>query len=834
MSNDGPVKIEDKQIIDMPFLYPDRILELSKKSALSSKIEIEPAVKATAKEVIESSMDSIDDEFDLSEDELEFLSPGEASESQARVDLSSKAADDIVIEEHKLSLLDFLIARSGYPIQDIENYSEHYRLQFENIILEKDGIFEKFFLAVQNNIELLSAEKGNEKKSKATITKEAREKALVDFGPAIFSRLGAYYAKDSKYYFEQNELAVELSAYFLKQLYQTPVVAKKMLQSHKNKVDAHHKIKLAELQERLPTTFYGEISELALIKDDFDLFLLSPSVLSLAQNQPFKFVEPSFSRGSLLLELQEVLERSHNLFRVKHGCSQRDMLSSVSSDVEYYDIWSEIETPEHELAERFSRISFERETEMLPSEFLNIKIRYFSDFLFQNNFDFNILNNLNAVEKIYIVKKFVIDTVNNILKPNLLSEIKANEGKIKAVKLQLTQARKRVEDKYLKDNHGGKALKDLSKELGKGAAEISANIKAQVEVDEECIRLNGTLVALENKQALASLDAIEKAAQEFKDEFIHLYHPEILVVKKALEKSYKELCDAQKATEVFLKTGGTTSCLTFLPIKISSDSPGPDRYECLVAMAGAEIQETDDAINAHALLEAFSAGLEQFNDFTFRYVGQSSHALDLLLKQIGKGLSGREYALSSMKQDILPVYEKSCAEKRLINELIALFSSYGEQVQVLGCDNIALPKYIDTTPERQKALAPVVEEPVCDDKKAKKKQASNKEDSSKKGSNYFTIDAKLSNEKDDITYLSAEHITCCSSCQAQKPAVMTVLFNALRQSEKLAEKQRVLLSAMPVKEEEKVSIVNADARHCGMQSGVIESKDARKTLVCSM
>lgn len=250
-------------------------------------------------------------------------------------------------------------------------------------------------------------------------------------------------------------------------------------------------------------------------------------------------------------------------------------------------------------------------------------------------------------------------------------------------------------------------------------------------------------------------------------------------------------------------------------------------------MSGAEL-DNDESINAHAVLKSFAKEITALEIpdqgiFSFRYVDPGSHSLELLLKQIGKGLSGSAQPLSPLKKDVLPIFEKACAEKRLINELIALFSLHGEQVQVLGCDNIALPKYIDTTPERQKTLAPVVEEPIRDDKKARKKQVPQKVEPAKRASNYFTIDARLSNREDDITYLSAEHITCCSSCQAQKPAVMTVLFNALQQSEKLAAQQRALLSSMTVAKEESVVL-----KHCGEQSGSIEMTDSRKVLVCSM
>lgn len=828
MSNDGPVKIEGKQIIDMPFLYPDRILELAQKSALSSKMEIEPAVKATGKEVLESSMGSIDDEFALSEDGLEFL----LEESQARATVSFKAESD-VIEEHKLSLLDFLIARSGYPIQDIENYSEHYRLQFENIILEKDGVFEKFFLAVQNNIELLSAEKGNEKKSKTTITKEAREKALVDLGPGIFERLGKYYKENSKYYFEENDLSKLLSKHFLTQLYKKPELANQMLKAQENKTQGQHNGMVEEFKKLLPFIYNGTMEELKYIENDFDLFLISPSVLDIATNKERSASAKTNSRADLLSNLHDVLEIVHN-YRKNHNFTLTDVLKA--SDKRPLDL-------QHNtmLEEEFSRLTIQEKSKMTPLMYIHQRLLDFRKILTENNIeffdsnDFVVFNSLNPAEMVFVIEKFMMDFMNKIQTPKVNEQKKPLQAEIKKKELELKHEKTRVTTEYLKENHEGKDLLTLAKLLKAEVRSIQTNIKNACDNDDACKKISNDISALNTQLSdlQASVDMLNQQIKDFKDDFIKEYYPQIIPVANGLAQSYEILLKQELANNVFLKNGGTYSCLTFLPIKINAcNEEGEHRFECLIAMSGAELDD-GESINAHAVLKKFAENIDALEipeqgSFTFRYVGPSSPSLDLLLKQVGKGLSGSEQSLSSLKQDVLPTFEKACAEKRLINELIALFSSHGEQVQVLGCDNIALPKYIDTMPERQKVLAPVVERPVIADNKAKKKQAIQK-----KSSNYFTIDAKLSNERDDITYLSAEHITCCSSCQAQKPAVMTVLFNALRQSEKLAEKQRVLLSAMPVKEEEKVSIVNADARHCGMESGVIE-KDARKTLVSCM
>lgn len=825
MSNDGPVKIEDKQIIDMPFLYPDRIMELSKKLESPSKIGINPAIEA---------IDSDIDDLELSD--LELLSPEEKPQYQARLALSSKAADDLIIEEHKLSLIDFLIARSGYPIQDIENYSEHYRLQFENIILEEDGIFEKFFLAVQRNLATLSTEKDSEKKSTATLVKEAREKALIDLGPGIFERLGSYYKESSKYYFEENDLSKSLSKHFLSQLYQNPELAQQMLQAQDNKTKGQYAGMLEEFKKLLPFVYNGTMEELKYIENNFDLFLISPSILDIAQNKERKVSTGNNSRADLLSNLHDMLETVHNA-RKSRNFTLADMLNVVPESERPSDL-----NHNSRLEDAFSRLSLREESEITPFMYIEQQLSIFREILNKNDIkffeinDFSVFSSLNPAERVFIIQKFMMDFMSKTQIPKIDAQQNILDAQIKDKELELKTEKTRVTTKYLRDNYNGQDLPTLSKTLKGGMRQVHENIQRACNNDDACKRISDDIAELKMQfNALqVSVDELNQQIRDFKADFIGKYYPQIIPVANGLAQSYEALVQQERANNTFLKNGGTYSCLTFLPIKINAcNEEGEHRFECLIAMSGAEL-DNDESINAHAVLKSFAKEITALEIpgqgvFSFRYVDPGSHSLELLLKQIGKGLSGSAQPLSPLKNDVLPIFEKACAEKRLINELIALFSLHGEQVQVLGCDNIALPKYIDTTPKRQKALAPVVEEPVLVDKKATKKHVPKKEEASKKASNYFTIDARLSNDEDDITYLSAEHITCCSSCQAQKPAVMTVLFNALQQSEKLAAQQRALSSSMTIEKKESVVL-----KHCGEQSGSIEMADSRKALVCSM
>ncbi len=94
---------------------------------------------------------------------------------------------------------------------------------------------------------------------------------------------------------------------------------------------------------------------------------------------------------------------------------------------------------------------------------------------------------------------------------------------------------------------------------------------------------------------------------------------------------------------------------------------------------------------------------------------------------------------------------------------MVLFSQR-EQVQVLGCDNIALPTAKQLRDEFQNQL-PVL---GADDPK-------------------FDIKARLASATSaakEVT-LRAEHIPCCDSYQAKKPAVFTVLYSSMQQSQRL-------------------------------------------------
>lgn len=826
MSQDGPLKVEDLQIVDIPFLYPERISALAGKLKPPSKMDAglvittEPTPRLTT---------NIDDDFDISE--LDSLSPLQKPQFQARMDLSSKAADD-VIEEHKLSLLDFLIARAGYPLERAEDYSERYRAQFESMILEEDGIFEKFFLQVKKNIEEIKNADNAGLKKHELIVKEAREKALSDLGPGVFERLGSYYSPSSKYYFEENDLSKSLSNHFLSQLYQNPVLAKKMLQSQADKTKGQYAGMLEEFVKLLPYAYNGTIDELKSVENDFELFLLSPSILAIAQGKVLSTSKKSSSRADLLSNLHDMLEIIHN-DRLRHNFTMADMFSPALTRPE--------DLPhDTTLVDAFSRLSIREDSDITPLMYVDQHLMEFREILKAHNIEFfdshsfEAFRSLNPTEMVFVVQKFMLDFMKNAKKPEVAAEQHDLQRQIKAKELELKQEKTRVTIEYLALNHSGKELSVLTKELRGGMKQVNENIQQACANDHECKKIVADIEVLQeqSKTLQNTLDSLDKKIKAFKNTFIAKFYPEIVPVANGLTQSYRKLLLEEEDNTSFLKNGGTYSCLTFLPIKIK-DSSGlsDDRFECLVAMSGAEL-DIEHAVNAHAVLKAFAQDMGTVNipgqgDFNFRYVGPGSSALELLLKQIGKGLSGSENALSPLKGDVLPIFEKACAEKRLINELIALFSLHGEQVQVLGCDNIALPKYTDITPERQKALRSLntgkVSTPVKASGKASAKASSS---SVAKVSPFFAIQAKLELDgaEQEMT-LGAEHITCCSSCQAQKPAVMTVLFNAFKQSEKLAAKQNQL-ALHEVK-------MDSKAASCGSEHIVITPSDGRQLVTCS-
>ncbi len=791
---------------DIAFLYRDRLNELftGKKGTSAPSVAVTPSSTVSKDKAVEdltlklTSMSigsSIKDDIDLN-DIVDLLPEDNDSDQLSRLEATTKAAD---IFEHKLGLMDFLINRAGYTAAGTtskEEYSAQYRDHFEQIINEDNGIFQIFYLQVKEildaKIEQLSSQElgkvkleqlnkllKNDKKQelktyqaiepyatqiKEYLTnnkekvakdidsavqkqmqrfiKESREEALKALGPEYFSKLGQYFSANNKFYFEQNPTATELSNHFLQTLYSDPKLTEQMIQAHHDKTAGIYEGMKESFTALLPITFYADVEDLKSVEDNFDLFLASPTVL--LQD---KRIAPNSPLGKAVLISKD---RAAQLSAIKGNIDPQNIKFSVYHKGENFYVDTKLSQLKI-ISEKY-KIDISEELEQL-SHFKS------------------------PVEKVFYFQKNVL---NNVIK--LLDDEHAkSKVTFETSKARLSEKEESLQAEYLRVNHQGKSIDALRIELKAKIKDVFEGIKKNRDENGEYKALYEDFKEISDAQSKKDKDirADKRAFDSFKSEFIKTFYPELIQVAKSLTISYKELSKAHAAKEKVHLEGATYSCLSFVPVKISAQGQA-DRYECLVAMSGVELNKEP---NPHKILAEHARSLSLDIDgkpFTFRYVDASADKLTLQLLQIGKGLSGRPEPLSTVRnEEILPSFDKLCAEKRLVKELMVLFSQHGEQVQVLGCDNIALPTAKQLRDEFQKQLPAL----NADDTK-------------------FDIKARLASATSaatDVT-LRAEHIPCCDSCQAQKPAVFTVLYSSMQQSQRLRQQQQALLAVKaPVK-----------------------------------
>lgn len=820
---------------DIPFLYQQRLANLSTKKEEEPK-SVFDGISSSLLESLTPTTDHVE-KMDLIENVAE--------EKLEELDAKAKAEAEKALR-NKAEFVDYLIERAGYPVAGSDvKYREH----FENIIQEEGGIFEQLFLAIKRKLDTderiteaakkvamineevvialkdiqekfqakeKEADKEDTEKTEALIAvaaeeimesaatkiaaieaekniaiKEAREAALMELG-LTFMELGAYYYDSSDYYFKENDLVKNLSRDFLQELYSVPSRSSRLLLSQYEKTEGQYKGKKAHLLEALlPQTYHGKISELAPIQEDFDLFLASPTIASL-------------------------------LTRKKH--IRRDARADTLEN----------------LMKKFRGMKLANDTTQTASQFVDTAIEDFGltledEFaLAENGFDGETCKGLNAPEKVFLFKHHMTRYMNSLLEEakGVLSRL--NEEK-KAKEEELTTAfftalypdTTITSLKTLNEaiNAAKKDPKTKESALAKTKiGDVRNNLKNHLQGNEELQSYNAQIAKHENNLNALEADTKEKLARIaiIKETLVDTYYRQVKPSAKALRNAFKELCKDTAKNKKEREEGGTYSCLSFVPVKIEEEGKEA-RYECLVALSGAAVPE-DSVVDPHQLLKDFS---EEFNTtvdgktFTFRYVDESDPALNLALKQLGKGLSGSKTPLSSRHGNkALPdSFEKACAEKRLTQELAKLYSSYGSQIQVLGCDNIALPRYSQATPKSQEEFrkSEIARAEAKEREKAKaakaarfkgKEKEKEKEDGStstseveEKESNFFMFEAKVEGEdKPRTVSLKGEHIPCCSSCQAQKPAVMTFLYNGMQRGNQSLREQaaRRAATSMPI------------------------------------
>lgn len=718
----------------------------------------------------------------------------------------------------KLELMDFLIASAGFPVDESTKveFAKTFRLPIESIIQEDHGVFEALFREIKKEVDairIIEAQKGQDeqKKSEAEIIAEARDKAMKTLGTsAWFGVLGAYHNQDSEYYFEQNALATNLSKYFVTELYSDVTRADIMLRSQLDKTKGQLEGMEEEVKKLLPISYNRDLSELALIEEYFDLFLIEPRILDIARILQ--------TQGNLknLPSTQALLTRSHQLVDLS---------------------------------------DFEESLKDLFNTHKSLKI------------NLEEMPNLNSIEKLFYLHYKLLPQLKAEINSSLLPRKAELEEKVKTRKTQLQKAITDVK-------------KPVKKAPGKPAdkIDIRAALTAAFDTDAELQELNRQIAEIDAhiQDAQIPILGLEDLLKNLRTRARHRYAG---VVKAAdgLSESFKALKKSYADIEQLVKKGGNYSCLSFIPIVITDRFSGMKSYECLVALSG---MEPDSATNPHKVLGDFAHGLRYAYDdkiFNFRYVGPSSTNLDLMLEQVGKGLSGQVMPLARHKHaTILPDFDKQCAEKRLVSELLKLFAVKGLSAKILGCDNLALPihKDIEKFLDEQKRLREAAEaaarkaEEEAAARKAAEEAAARKalEQAAQAAQNVVEeiqptpepkpelkqqpkkknekkpapLKAKASSAKPEketeaaedtsfhaikapipgkgVVGLRASHIPCCKSCQAQKPAVMTVLFHTIQQSERMRRAQEVLMQdAMTVPNDDLKESVNCRAEIKGTQ-----------------
>lgn len=772
---------------DITFLFPKRLEALAEKSSKKPASILD--------------LDSIDN----------LMVP--TSSHSARV-------ESAVTLEQRPSFIDFLIEKAGYPINTDSSTTvrDQYQIHFEKIIHEQGGVFETLFLTIKDKLDKNPDAKSLEEEKRTAAIKLAREQALKDLGDTL-KELGAYHIDDSKYYFSENELVKSLSGPFLKALYGDPKRAHAMLQSQKEKTEGQYQGKLEYIRENfLPGTYYGEVEDLSPLQDDFDLFLASPTIADI-----FNRIEKKknvAAKPSLYESRADLLEGVHDVLHAAY----RSTLNRKANRLDWFratkkpEALTDYPTFDDILTQAFGRLTIKEVATQLPKDFVKAQTTPFKSYLEKHDFNFVTFESLNAVEQVFFFKYYM----NQYINADLKKDINTINGEIESLQEKYNQRKEAVIKEYLKTNHDGKTLKELQPILKAKMREVMEKIDTAVKTDPQIILVSKALEQKNVELQLTKKTATEQLEKvnQVKATFVDTYYPQVKPVAKELATAFRALSKEKQSAKQGYEEGGNFSCLSFIPVKISETGKS-DRFECLIALSGAELEATT-GINPHQVLKEFAQTFKApgFEKFTFRYVEESAGYLNLLLKQLGKGLSGSAEPLSSRKHDgVLPEFEKACAEKRLTQALVELYALYGSQVQVLGCDNIALPLSKQASEEKQKAFHEREKKKLEELKKKqealKKKQALSKKattDSSKESITteatatenesdnkpVFTFEAKYPGNASEVSKtitLEAEHITCCSSCQAQKPAVMTFLYDGMKRADSRLREQASMLKA---------------------------------------
>ncbi len=163
------------------------------------------------------------------------------------------------------------------------------------------------------------------------------------------------------------------------------------------------------------------------------------------------------------------------------------------------------------------------------------------------------------------------------------------------------------------------------------------------------------------------------------------------------------------------ESGGSFACLSLVPVHFNLR--GQSRKICFVAMSG--LGQFDSQAELAAAQTAVRDYCQQMNegatseDYQFAYINDASPEVDFLLDQVNKSLmlgpDGPLTKLPQMKHD--SVYQqvsnnpyKGCSEKKLISELMKLAAVHGENMKIMGCANMALPRSVDADEHHQQCI----------------------------------------------------------------------------------------------------------------------------------
>lgn len=168
--------------------------------------------------------------------------------------------------------------------------------------------------------------------------------------------------------------------------------------------------------------------------------------------------------------------------------------------------------------------------------------------------------------------------------------------------------------------------------------------------------------------------------------------------KKSYDKVVRLFASIPAASE-------QNTCISFFPIQFESLPSGKLQHICLVTTSGA-INKVENKKNKKAL-HLFQEMVKSFSQqskplliddasYTFVYHDEEKGAIDVLLQQINKGLSGSKAPLSSIEPQselVLSDPFRGCAEKKFIDfvrhQLINSFDS--KKMTILGAANLRMP-----------------------------------------------------------------------------------------------------------------------------------------------